>query len=94
MVSLSPSTVMIRNSSLFASNVDDEIVMMDESQGRYYALNPVARKIWEYLERARDYDSLLSSLTQAYDVPRERCEADIAPFLQELVDLKLIQIVT
>jgi len=40
----------VRNKRLLASRMDDEIVMMHPESGKYFALNPVAARIWELLE--------------------------------------------
>ena len=36
---LTPTAALVRNPNLFFPKVDDEVVMMDETQGRYFGLN-------------------------------------------------------
>ena len=79
-----------RNQSIFASIVDDELVMMDGEQGLYFGLNPVARKIWELLETPMSYEKLLDSLTRLYEVDREQCQRDIEPFLLKMIEHNLV----
>jgi hypothetical protein len=89
---VTPQTILQRNPSIFASQVDDELVMLDDAQGLYFGLNPVGRKIWELLDLPRSYDALLQSLAQTYDVDLEQCNADVRPFLGQLIEHRLVQI--
>jgi len=90
---MNTSLAFVRNSELFASSVDNELVMMDESQGKYFGLNPVARTIWELLETPMHYDDILGKLTARYDVPVETCEKEVRPFLEKMIEHKLIHTV-
>jgi hypothetical protein len=89
---LSPESRLCRNLELFASEVDDELVMLDESQGLYFALNPVGRTIWETLARPADFASLLDALSRLYEVTPEQCRSDVEPFLKRMIALKLIRV--
>ena len=42
-------TTVVRASDVLASQVENELVMMDIERGMYYALNPVGADIWERL---------------------------------------------
>ncbi len=83
----------MRNQEIFASEIDDEMVMMDDAQSLYFGLNPVARKVWELLDSPMNYGSLLHLLLEAYDVGLEQCRADVEPFLSKMIEHKLILIV-
>src|SRR5690606_8349229 len=87
-----PSALLVRNPEIFASEIDDEMVMMDGEQGLYFGLNSVARAIWELLEKPLTYEALLQALTERYEVDAERCRADVEPFLRKMLESRLIRI--
>jgi hypothetical protein len=87
-----PSTLLVRNHDIFASSIDDEMVMMDGEQGLYFGLNSVARRVWEMLEKPLSYDALLRLLAQHYDVTEAQCRADVDPFLKKMLENGLIRI--
>jgi hypothetical protein len=86
------STMLIRNQQIFASEIDDEMVMMDGEQGLYFGLNSVARRIWEHLENPLAYGALLRALAEQYEVDETRCRADVEPFLRKMLEKRLIRI--
>lgn len=46
---LSPATIVARNSGFMEAEVDQEIVALDVEKGVYYGLNPVGSRIWRLL---------------------------------------------
>jgi hypothetical protein len=92
MPDLSTQSLLARNSLLFASPVDKELVMMDENRGLYFGLNAVARRIWEMLEAPVPYGELVSLLCEIYSVKREQCERDLGEFLQTMIQHGLIEV--
>lgn len=79
-----------RNECVFAAEIDQELVMMDEASGYYFGLNPIAKHLWEILAEPHAYAELLTVLTTFYEVDSDQCRADIEPFLQVLLTHKLI----
>src|SRR5262245_12412461 len=88
----SPTTQLVRKQSLFTTQIDQDLVMFDETAGRYFGLNPVANKIWELLEKTIAYEQLLQSLIDLYDVSHQQCKKDVDVFLIKLVEHDLITI--
>lgn len=91
-VVLAPASTLTRNPDLFASEIDDELVMMDDAQGLYFALNPVGRAVWEKLSTPMAYGALLEALVAAYAVTPEQCEKDVTPFLQKMIGQGLVRV--
>lgn len=91
--SFSDQTTFVRNADIFASNIDDEVVMMDEAAGLYFGLNPVAGTIWTCLATPLSLEALLNQLTENYDVSREQCQSEVCAFLTDMVHHKLIQVI-
>ena len=85
-------TQLIRNTDMFSSVIDEELVMMN-SEGNYFALNQTARKIWEILEHACSYETLLERLLINYDIKSLDCKTEVKDFLIELLQYKLVFLV-
>jgi hypothetical protein len=79
-----------RNNKTISGRLHDELVMMDLEQGKYFSLNPVATRIWDLLEQARDIDELCRFLTEEYDVDSGICAAEVETHIEEMVKLGLI----
>jgi hypothetical protein len=66
------------------------MVLLDPSGGEYFGLDEVGARIWELLPGHPTASGLGERLTEEYDAPRERLEADAAAFLGELDRLGLV----
>lgn len=86
-------TVLVRHSSIFATQVDQDVIMLDEAAGLYFALNSVAASIWELLEKPISYKQLLESLMETYDVQYPQCKADVDSLLEKLHQYQLVRVV-
>ena len=89
---MNSETILIRNKEIVGTQVDDDLVMMDDAKGQYFGLNPIARIIWEHLETPTTYQALVDFLTQAYNVTPEKCSEDIDSFLTTMLANHLITI--
>jgi hypothetical protein len=83
----------IRNSKTISGRLHDEMVMMDMDQGKYFSLNPVATRIWDLLEKARELDELCGLLTEEYEVDSDKCIREVEEHVTEMVNLKLVHVV-
>ena len=93
MFEISADTLLVRSKSLFASPVDDELVMMDEKRGVYFGLNAVASRIWDELSLPCTQAQMLEKLGEMYDVDLQTCEKEVSQFLQQLMQHDLIEVV-
>lgn len=82
-----------RTGDLASASMGHELAMMDLESGAYYVLAPVAAFIWSHLAAPTTPAALCDTLLQEYDVSRERCEADVLPFLRKLHAKGLVRIV-
>ena len=83
----------LRNQEVLASNLEDEIVMMNLESGSYYGANGVGRRIWELLERPVTVAELCTLLQKEFDVDDETCQRDVLPFINKTIDEKLVRII-
>ena len=82
----------IRNNETISGRLHDELVMMDIQKGKYFALNPVATRIWDLLEKPLAHAELCSLLVEEYEVEEAGCSSDLQEYLEEMVGLGLIKV--
>jgi hypothetical protein len=82
----------IRNNETISGRLHDELVMMDIQKGKYFALNPVATRIWDLLEKPLAHAELCSLLVEEYEVEEGGCSSDLQEYLEEMVGLGLVKV--
>lgn len=73
-----------------ASVLDGDAIMINLSTGVYYSLVHVGAFIWERIASGNRLDSIVSSLTQRYDVSSERAQADLDHLVAQLLEEDLV----
>ena len=81
-----------RNNEVFASEIDEEVVMMNVDTGRYYGMDTVGSRIWELIAEEIQVKDVIEKLMEEYDVSEEQCKSDVIEFLSELYENKLVQV--
>lgn len=79
-----------KTSKIISGRLHDELVMMDIDKGKYFALNPVATRIWDLLEKPLTIDELCSILMDEYEVSESQCRQDVQEVLEEMVRLGVV----
>lgn len=67
-----------------AEEIDGTTVLMNREDGGLYGLNPVAARVWEWLQEPRTLAELVELLTGEFDVDVETAEVDLKLLLGEL----------
>ena len=70
--------------------IDGEAVLFDSVAGMMRQLNPVGTALWAQLEQQRTVEDLVAFVTQRYEVPADRAQADVQAFLASLLERKLL----
>lgn len=86
-------TTIKRTNKVLASSLEDELVMFDADEGKYYNLNSVATEIWNILEEAHTVRELCSSLSERFEITEEQCQKEVMDFLPDLKEKGLIEVV-
>jgi len=69
------------------SKVGDEVVLMNLDQLDYYAMNPVAARVWDIIgDASRTREEICQKVLEEYDVDASTCDAAVERFLGEAVD--------
>lgn len=77
-----------------ASDLADEVVILDLQSGVYYGLDPVGTRIWQLIQEPTRLADVKKQLLEEYDVAPDQCEQDLLQLTQRLVDEGLIRIHT
>jgi len=72
--------------------VGDETVILDVASGRYFALDAIGGTIWRHLQTPCSVASLCERLMAEYDVPAERCQAEVSALLDQLAQHGLVRL--
>jgi hypothetical protein len=69
-------------------------MMMSIAQGKYYALENTAQRIWQMIDPPTAIGDVVDRLMAEYDVEPAACEADVRKFATELLEHGLIVEIT
>jgi len=89
---ITTDTTIKRNIEVFASEIDDEVVMMNIQSGKYFGMDAVGSRIWQLIEEKIRVKDIIAELLEEYDVTEEQCRSDVLEFLNELYEQNLIQV--
>ena len=84
--------MLARNENIVFTNLDDNIVMMDVDEGRYFELPPVAARIWTLIEEQQTVRSICDALVEEYDISVETCQQDTLEFLQSAFEMHIVRV--
>ena len=81
---------LVRGSAHVETQQGRKTLAMSLEMGKYFAISGTAQRIWEHLETPRTEAELVDLLCAEFEVPRERCEADLTAFIDELKRYRLV----
>lgn len=79
--------------TVFAQEVDGEMVLLDMNSENYFGLDAVGTDIWQAIEKYEgDLQEVLSDLMEQYDVEEEVLKKDLTAFVDKLVENGLVEV--
>jgi hypothetical protein len=90
---ITPDSVVVRTGDLVSAPMGDELAMMDMTSGTYFVLDGIAAEVWNRIETPASVRALCAQLCEQFDVPAERCQNDVIPFLEKLQQKQMLRIV-
>lgn len=91
-MNITDNTELSRSKNIPFSEIDDELVMMDLEQGKYYGLNSVGSSIWTLLSEPITFGKLCDELQLEYKVERDECQKQVKEFVTQLLKSKLVNV--
>ena len=86
------STIVRRNSDAVATEVNDEVVLMNLERDRCYGLGSTGSDIWRRLREPIQVSDLVTQLWTAYDSAPGQIESDVLRTLNQFAAEGLIQV--
>jgi hypothetical protein len=80
-----------RNDQIIDGELDDNQVMMHLDKGKYFGLDPVAKRIWQLIEEPKDINEIITVLVEEFEVSREQCTQDVQEFLKKAIHADIIK---
>jgi len=92
-LSITFDSVLVRDNELAAADVDGCTVVLSLDVGSYFDFNQVATEIWRMLAEPCRVSKIFHALSKRHDVDAEILVRDVTPFLQTLVEERLVRMI-
>ena len=78
--------------TVFAQEVDGEMVLLDMESENYFGLDEVGTAIWQAMQEKETLKEVLDVLLEQYEVEEEMLEHDLSDFVGKLVESGLVKV--
>ncbi len=78
--------------TVFAQEVDGEMVLLDMNSENYFGLDEVGTAIWQTMQEKESLKEVLEVLQEQYDVESDVLEKDLLDFTDRLVESGLVEV--
>jgi hypothetical protein len=89
---IASDSIVVASKDQVASDLGGETVLLSMKTARYYGLADVGARIWSLVQEPVSVNVICDAIAREYDVTRDRCEADVVPFLAHLAEQGLIEV--
>lgn len=79
-----------RNEQIIDGELDDNQVMMHLDKGKFFGLNPVAKRIWQLIENPKTIEEIIALLLEEYDVQETQCLQEVNEFLDKAIQCDIV----
>jgi hypothetical protein len=86
-------SILIRDKEPTAAALDEGVVVLSVRAGAYFGFNRVATEIWSMLAEPCAVGEIFERLAEHHDVDDETLARDVTPFLQTLVEQRLVRVI-
>jgi hypothetical protein len=92
-LSVTIDSVLVQDQEPTAADLDGGAVVLSVRAGSYFGFNKVASEIWNMLAEPCRVGQIFDSLSEHHDVDAATLTRDVMPFLQTLVEHRLVQVI-
>jgi len=78
--------------TVFAQEVDDEMVLLDMNSENYFGLDEVGTAIWQAMQENELLTDVFAVLLAQYEVKEEVLKKDLLTFVEKLQESGLIKV--
>ena len=79
----------IRN-NISLTQVDDEIVLLDLSEGTYFGLNKIGAQLLRGIQKETSIQELITQISEQYHMKSSAVELDIIELIEQLLENNLL----
>ncbi|WP_309499254.1 PqqD family protein [Sulfurovum sp.] len=79
--------------TVFAQEVDGEMVLLDMESENYFGIDEVGTAIWKAMQEKETLKEVFDVLLEQYEVTEEVLEGDLSDFLDKLLENELVRVV-
>lgn len=89
---LTDSRVIVRGNRHVETELAGQTLMMSIGQGKYFAVDAVAKRIWDLLAQPRSISDVVDALLDEFDVAPDTCTNEVLAFVAHLQRNDLIDV--
>ena len=78
--------------TVFAQEVDGEMVLLDMNSENYFGLDAVGTDIWQAMQENESLADVLAVLLDQYEVEEEVLKKDLLTFVEKLQESGLLEV--
>ena len=78
--------------TVFAQEVDGEMVLLDMESENYFGLDEVGTAIWQAMQEKETLKEVFEVLLDQYEVEADMLENDLSDFVSKLVESGLVKV--
>ena len=86
-------TIVTASEGVIYTTLDNEVVLMHVSDGRYYGLNEVGTSLWGHIKEPVTVAKICKAIESEFEVESDVCLRDVLALLKELHGIGLVEIV-
>lgn len=91
-MAISGNSIIVATSTQLASDLGEEIIILECVKGVYFGLNGVGRVVWKQIQSPCRFEAIRDAIMREYEVSADRCEQDLVNLIQELHQQGLVEI--
>ena len=78
--------------TVFAQEVDGEMVLLDMNSENYFGLDEVGTSIWQAMQEKENLKEVFEVLLEQYEVEEDALKKDLVAFVEKLKESGLVKV--
>ena len=78
--------------TVFAQEVDGEMVLLDMNSENYFGLDEIGTAIWQAIQEKETLQEVFELLLEQYDVEPDLLKKDLLAFVNKLVKHRIVRV--
>lgn len=91
-VTIKPDTVIKQKADIVYTYMDNEILLFNPNNGKYFSFNKTGAFIWEQIKKPISFNELINIVCTKYNIDPNICKTGIVNFLKQLYQKEMIEL--